>query len=209
MSDLAFSGLSARTTTRATDITGPDNLLLLLPNPGDEIAYATLVAELCARGRPPFVAILADGAPDGSHAVANARERASRAALHVLGMPDDRVLFVGLRQDRLPAEDEALFGTLKDAMALLSWRKDCNIIGAGFPGAEAGDRRATWQVADAIAREAALPLLVGAPRHALPGHPDQTLWDLDLTRWGPTCAAAALLHTPSPPEPSARFLRVA
>ena len=54
-------------TNRVIDITGPENTLILLPAPGDEVtACGGLIAEACARGLPPFVVIFGDGAQNGS-----------------------------------------------------------------------------------------------------------------------------------------------
>ena len=150
---------AVRRTARATDITGHENLLILLAAPGDESAFGTLIAELCARGRPPFVAVVGDGAPDGSAAAARVAERASRATLARWALPPERLLFVGLRQGRIPAPDAALFGPLKAAMALLSWRNDCNVVGASAGRDADGDRAAVWTLARRIAEENRLTLV--------------------------------------------------
>jgi LmbE family N-acetylglucosaminyl deacetylase len=179
----------ARVTTRVSDITGPENLMLFLPEPGGELACAGLIAESCARGRPPFVAVIGDGAPDGSAAVADGRERATRAALAALGLPDGRLLFVGMRQGRVPGPGHGLFPALARAMALLSWRHDCNVIGALATGADA-DTEATWRLAESVAGRDALPLLAIAPATPAPAGS----WTLDVSGWRAAVARARAAH---------------
>ena len=67
-------------------ITGDENVLILVPGPGDESLWCGgLIAESCRRGRPPFVMVLGDGT--GSHPrsaeyppdrLANLRDRETR-----------------------------------------------------------------------------------------------------------------------------------
>jgi LmbE family N-acetylglucosaminyl deacetylase len=184
----------AQETSRVIDITGPENTLLLLAAPGDEVsACGGLIAEACARGRPPFVVILGDGAPDGSADRARARERAARAACRELGLPDDRLLFVGLRQGAFPAVGTPLFRALQAAITEVSWRRDCNVILAPLATAPEGDAAATWQLARALSIDISAPLL--AAFTAAAPHPDmRASWRLDVRRWTPRLDAAGRAH---------------
>jgi LmbE family N-acetylglucosaminyl deacetylase len=187
-----------RDTTRVTDITGPENTLILVAAPGDEVtACGGLIAESCARGRPPFVVILGDGAPDGAARLARERERASRLACRLLGLPDDRLLFVGLKQNDFPATGTPFFNALQAAMAQVSWRRDCNVILAPFAAPDSqdtADATITWQLAHALARDTDIALLAGVPISALPKLPAKHSWRLDAHQWDARKADAALAH---------------
>ncbi len=180
------------------DITGPENTLILLAAPGDEVTECGgLIAEACARGRPPFVVILGDGAADGSARLARERERASRIACQNLGLSADRLLFVGLRQSAFPAIGTIFFKALQAAMAELSWRRDCNVILAPFAALdlnEDGDAVKTWQLADALAAEIERPLLARLRITALPRLPARQIWRLDTRHWNMSPAKAGLMH---------------
>jgi len=187
---------TAQDTSRLIDITGPENTLILLAAPGDEVtACGGFIAEACARGRPPFVVILGDGAPDGCGRLARERERASRTACRILGLPGDRLLFVGLQQGDFPAAGTKLFHALQAAMAQVSWRRDCNVILAPCAGEEnAGDAVTAWQLACALARDIDLSLVAGLPAANLSSPPSKHLWRLNARRWEDRKAEAGLAH---------------
>ena len=119
--------------TTLHDLTGDRTMLVLLAAPGDEsAACGTLIAEACARGRPPMVAVLTDGATIGApglsadgRAAAHARE--TRAAVAALGLPPGRLLMLGVRDGAVPAEG-AFFDQIVDAVAFLTWMRDLNVI---------------------------------------------------------------------------------
>jgi len=151
---------TSKDASRLIDITGPENTLILLAAPGDEVtACGGFIAQTCARGRPPFVVILGDGATDGSAKLARERERSSRFACRRLGLPDDRLMFVGLRQNDFPAIGMPLFNALQAAMVEVSWRRDCNAILAPFASEDKGDAAMVWQLACALAGEIGAPPL--------------------------------------------------
>lgn len=185
-------------TRRVIDITGPENSLILLAAPGDEVTECGgLIAQACARGRPPFIVILGDGAADGSARLARDRERASRVACRNLGLSEDRLLFVGLRQSAFPAIGTIFFKALQAAMAELSWRRDCNVILAPFTAldlSEAGDAVTTWQLANALAAEIERPLLACCRIGALPWLPARQIWRLDTRHGNTSHAKTGLLH---------------
>ncbi len=181
-------------TARVLDITGPENALILLAAPGDEVmACGGLIAAACARGQPPFVVILGDGAPDGCAALAHERELASRLACRRLGLPADRLLFAGLRQGAFPAIGTKLFNALKAAMAEVSWRRDCNVILAPDRG-DTADAAITWQLAEALAGEIEVTLLASVSMTARPRRGTAMSWRFDTRRWEAQKAEAGLAH---------------
>jgi LmbE family N-acetylglucosaminyl deacetylase len=190
--------LAARPTSRVFDITGPENTIIFLAAPGDEaVACGGLIAEACARGRPPFVVLLGDGAPDGDAARARACENASRLACRRLGLPDDRLLFVGLRQNDFPALGTPLFEALGAAMNEVSWRRDCNVVLAPFAAPErqdAADAVATWHLAGALAGGIAAPLVAGFQEDAPAWFRASVVWRLNMRQWDDRKAAAARAH---------------
>jgi len=185
-------------TGRLIDITGPENTLILLAAPGDEVtACGGFIAEACARGRPPFVVILGDGAADGCTKLARERERASRTACRLLGLPGDRLLFVGLKQSGFPAVGAPLFNALQAAMAEVSWRRDCNVILAPFASEEIGnaaDAVTAWRLACALAGDIEVSLLAGFPMTTPAGPSAKQAWRLDLRQWEDRKAMAGLAH---------------
>ncbi len=108
-------------------------MLVLAASPGDEsLACGCLIAEACARGRPPLVAILTDGASLGGpglseDARAAAHERETRAAVLALGLPPGRLLALGVRDDAVP-ESGAFFDQIVEAVSFLTWMRDLNVI---------------------------------------------------------------------------------
>jgi len=188
----------AQPTSRVIDITGPENTLILLAAPGDEvIACGGLIAEACARGRPPFVVILGDGAADGAATRARACEKASRAACRLLGLPDDQLLFAGLRQNDFPALGTPVFQAVWAAMAQVSWRRDCNVILAPFAapeGRDGADAVAAWQMAAALAGGIGVPLLAGFREDAPIWFRAAGFWRLNARQWDGRKAEAALAH---------------
>ena len=150
---------------QAADLARAENMLLLLPSWAQtESLFDELVAACCARGRPPYVAVLGDGAPDGSEHQARLCEKSTRQAVALLGLPKDRLLFVGIRQRKLPLPDQRLFSPLMAAMVELSWRQDCNLIAARATQATQGDVAAAWLLAMAMAEGLGLPVIAAVKK---------------------------------------------
>jgi len=117
-------------------------LLVLAPHPDDEsLGCGGLIAEACARGQIVHVAVLTDGT--GSHPNSKAyraprlkalRESEARAAVAELGLPPERLSFLGLRDAAAPhagADFDAAVARLADHMAAhdigticATWRHD-------------------------------------------------------------------------------------
>jgi LmbE family N-acetylglucosaminyl deacetylase len=138
-------------------------VLLLAVRPGDEIlGCAGLIAESCARGRPPFVCIVTDGSSDAAEKspeeFAQWRAEQSRAATALLDLPRERLLLFGLYDESVP-QAGALFQRLVDAVADIARRYDCNVLCAPFQPDPAGDDLAVQKLAEMVAARAGLTLI--------------------------------------------------
>jgi hypothetical protein len=119
------------------------NILIIAVRPGEE-SHRTggLIAELCRRGRPPFVTILTDGSAGAgpgaeAEAIAARLGAAARRAAGHLGLPAERLLLVGLH-DGTPDESPAMLDALVSAYDLLSWARDCQTVCVASDPAGAG-----------------------------------------------------------------------
>jgi LmbE family N-acetylglucosaminyl deacetylase len=129
---------------------GHRNLLVLLAVPGDETRFCgEMIAAECARGRPPFVAVLTDGGGDDAEALALARR--CFQAVNALGVPDEWFQMLGLRSGTLPVPG-ARFEAVVKALSMILWRRDCNVV--AVPWAE--DQRADYAAAHAVGRALAV-----------------------------------------------------
>jgi LmbE family N-acetylglucosaminyl deacetylase len=140
-----------------------ETVLMLIAQPGEEAsACGGLIRECCERGRPPFVVIVTDGTSTTNEAEAvpqqaQRRERETRRALGLLGVPRDRMLMVGIFSGTVP-QAGALFGAMMDAVVFLTWRYDCNAICAPCPSGT-DDHRAVNLVGKAVADAIQAPLI--------------------------------------------------
>jgi LmbE family N-acetylglucosaminyl deacetylase len=107
------------------------NLLIIAVRPSEESSrYGGLIAELCRRGRPPFLTILMDGSSGAAYAadaVAATKAAATRRAVSHLGLPPERLLLIGLH-DGAGSGEPAMVDALVSAFDLLSWARDCHTI---------------------------------------------------------------------------------
>lgn len=166
-------------TTDLNLLTGGQTLLILAARPGDEsAACGLLIAEACARGRPPLVAVLTDGACLGApglsadaRAAAHARE--TRAAVRALKLPPDRLLLLGVHDGTVPA-DGAFFERLVEAIGFLTWMRDLNVIcspcadalGAGAIAAEVARRCGIGRLSYGTSGDGVDAAELDASRHA-------------------------------------------
>jgi LmbE family N-acetylglucosaminyl deacetylase len=98
------------------EITGGGTALVLAPHPDDEsLGCGGLIAEACARGRPPVVVVLTDGSMShpSSRSHPPPRLRALRraeaqAAVGALGIESGRLHFLDLPDGRAPREGLAM-----------------------------------------------------------------------------------------------------
>lgn len=179
-------------------LTNGQNVLVLAPHPGEEtLGCGGLIAEACARGRPPYVAILADGS--GTHPASRAwpparlaalRQQETRAATAALGLDPDRLLFVGLFDGTVPASGP-FFDAVVGAIALVMWRQDCNVICAPADGAPHSDHRAAHAIAVAVAQRTGVRRFGFSPYAALP---EGTGLRLDIARHRAVKDRALALH---------------
>ena len=136
---------------------GDRPILILAPHPDDEsLGCGGLIAEACRVGWPPVVAILTDGSR--SHPNSRAypaerlralREQETQEAMAELGLPPERLAFLGYADTRAPHRGEALVNAAKRVCALVdawgcsiiatSWRHDphCDHAAAAAIGAAA------------------------------------------------------------------------
>jgi hypothetical protein len=148
MGERVCAAIVAYPSEPACHVMATQNVLLILPHWGmARTSSADVLAVCCALGRPPFVAILGDGAADNSVHLAQRH----------------RLLFVGIRQGHLPLPAHALFLPLKAALVQLSWRYDCNAFAAIDAQADP-DTSAVWQLARCLAEELGLSLISLSPQ---------------------------------------------
>ncbi len=114
-----------RAMTPMETLVATENLLVLAAVPGEEVRHCGgLIAHACARGRPPLVALLTDGAESDAEAAAVARR--ARQAAAALGLPETRLFLFGLR--RGAAADAVMQAALVDALHFLMWSRDCAVL---------------------------------------------------------------------------------
>lgn len=140
--------------------------LVLAPHPDDEsLGCGGLIADAVERGRAPVVAILTDGAMShpGSHRWPRERRvalrrRETEQAMAALGLPPDRLVFLGAPDGEAPDAASADGGRLAHAIATLARRHGCDTVLATSRFDPHGDHVA----ADGIA---ALACRLGGMRH--------------------------------------------
>lgn len=162
-----------------------ENLLVLVTRPGEETALCgALIAEACARGRPPLVAVLTDGsggAADGA-ARAQAWEHALGRATERLGLPRSRLFLFGLHDGTAPEAGTPVFEALIRAVHFLMWSRDCGVVVA--PEGGAGDHAvAAGVAAEVAARTGVRRVVFGGGSESLP---------LERPAWEAKAAAVAV-----------------
>ena len=137
-------------------LTGDAAALVLAPHADDEsLGCGGLIAEACARGRPPVVAILTDGV--GSHPNAPPaplralREREAAAATGLLGLPRDRLHFLRLPDTAAPLAGPGFIAAVAE-LARLFRRHRCGTIIAPWRHDPHCDHEAAAAMAVALAR---------------------------------------------------------
>ncbi len=148
------------------EVTGDETLFVLAASPGDEsLACGGLIAEACASGRPPLVAVLTDGTRLGPLRAAIAEDvlarrhaEETRHAVSLLGLPTDRLFLLGFYDGTAPS-DGRLFDAGVEAIGFLMWSRDCNVLCAPLAEAGCNDRRAARAMARAVAARTGVGLL--------------------------------------------------
>jgi hypothetical protein len=135
------------------------NILIIAVRPGEESRrYGGLIAELCRRGRPPYVTILTDGSGGAgaeAEAVAAARGAAARRAVDHLGLPAERLLLIGLH-DGASGSAPTILGALVSAYDLLSWARDCQTVCVAGDPAPSGDHDLARRLGEGLSAQAGL-----------------------------------------------------
>ena len=161
-------------------------LLVLAPHPDDEsLGCGGLIAAAVQRGTPPMVVIVTDGGMSHPNSRAYPRRRLratreaeARAAVAALGLPPDRIAFLGLRDAETPASGPE-FDAAVTVIASLALRIDARTVLATWQHDPHWDHQSTHLMAAAAARDAGL-------RHVA------------YPVWGLTLPPAALLPGPLP-----------
>ena len=182
--------------------------LILAPHPDDEsLGCGGLIAELCERGRPPLVLIATDGA--GSHPgsrdwpaarLATLREAEALAATARLGLPDDALDFLRLRDTAAPRAGAA-FEEACDRIAARAEAGRCDTLLAPWLGDPHCDHEAVQTMARAVARRRDMRLLsypvwgwLIAPDTAIAADGPTAGFRLDITRHLPRKGQAISEH---------------
>ncbi len=158
-----FSGVDRWPVVGLDAITG-GCALILAPHPDDEsLGCGGLIAQSCAQGQPPLVVMLTDGA--GSHPGSRShpperlralREAETKAATAGLGLPDSRLVFLGLPDTSAPTHGPA-FDAAVGSVAGLARHHRCRSVLASWRCDPHCDHEAAALVATAVARALGLP----------------------------------------------------
>jgi LmbE family N-acetylglucosaminyl deacetylase len=169
--------------------------LILAPHPDDEsLGCGGLIAAACARGEPPLVVVLTDGAASHprsrtwpSPLLRELRERETREAVAHLGLPPEHVLFLRYPDTQAPAEGRRL-RMAADVVAALARAHGCRSILSSWVHDPHCDHAAAHRIAALAARDGGLahrsfPVwgLTLPPDALVPAHPRGCR--LDVAPW--------------------------
>ena len=118
------------------DIVGSGSCLILAPHPDDEsLGCGGLIARCVAAGRPPLVVVLTDGAGSHPHSRAFPPDRLRavrscevRTAVSHLGLPPDRVVFLGEPDTGAPHHGPGFDRVVSRLAALVAQEVECTAI---------------------------------------------------------------------------------
>jgi LmbE family N-acetylglucosaminyl deacetylase len=180
--------------------------LVVAPHPDDEsLGCGGLIAEACAQGEPPIVAVLTDGT--GSHPNSRAypsqrlrdiREAEARSAVACLGLPDDRIFFLRNPDRQAPSKGPEFNEAVTRLVGLVR-HFGCRSILASWGSDPHSDHVATHNIAMVAAQVSevvhrAYPVwgLTLPPESRVPGHPAGLR--LDIARHLPAKRRAIRSH---------------
>jgi LmbE family N-acetylglucosaminyl deacetylase len=163
-------------------VLGEHPVLVLAPHPDDEsLGCGGLIAEHHARGHDVHVMVLTDGSGSHPHSreypaarLAALRMQETREAIAALGLPEDRIDFLGLPDGHAPLNGRQL----KEAagrVAAYAHSRGVRAICTTLPHDPHLDHQAAYRVGQLAAREVGARLL---------GYPVWT-WTLPPTGWLP------------------------
>ena len=156
----ALSAMRALPYGSFEDILGDRRAIVLSPHQDDEsLGCGGLIAEACARGLPPVVAFVTDGAKSHPNSpsfppgvLRSVRESEAQHALRALGMSDlSDVSFIGLPDSAAPHEG-ARFEEAVNSIAELAQRARCGTVLAPWRCDPHGDHVATYLMASEVGR---------------------------------------------------------
>lgn len=163
-------------------VVGEHSLLVLAPHPDDEsLGCGGLIAEHHARGHDVHVMVLTDGT--GSHPrsrgypsarLAALRMQEARGAIVALGLPEDRIDFLGLADGHAPLNGKQ-FNDAAAHVAQYARSRGVRAICTTWPHDPHPDHLAAYRIGQYVARE------IGA---RLFGYPVWT-WTLPPSGWLP------------------------
>jgi LmbE family N-acetylglucosaminyl deacetylase len=149
---------------------GDGSILVLAPHPDDEsLGCGGLIAEACATGRRIEVAILTDGSMSHPNSRAWPAERLAaqrrdeaRAAMAILGLPEDRLHFLD-QPDSAAAHDGPRFEAVLERLCGIMRAAEVGTLCAAWIGDPHGDHGAAAKLAAAAcarlgARHLAYPI---------------------------------------------------
>jgi LmbE family N-acetylglucosaminyl deacetylase len=112
-----------------------NTVMIIAPHPDDEtLGCGGMIAELCAKGRPPIVVIATDGSGShpGSRAYPPERLRVLRAAevaraVSILGLPEGNLHFLGMLDGAMP-RDGREFKHAVEVLNQIACENNCRTI---------------------------------------------------------------------------------
>ena len=163
-------------------VLGAEPLLVLAPHPDDEsLGCGGLIAEHHARGHDVHVLVLTDGTGSHPHSreypptrLAALRMGEARDAIRALGLPEDRIEFLGLRDGHAPLSGRKLDDAAARVAAYVCSR-GIRVICTTWPHDPHPDHQAAYRVGQLAARQVGARLL---------GYPVWT-WTLPPKGWLP------------------------
>jgi LmbE family N-acetylglucosaminyl deacetylase len=148
------------------DLFGEAPVLILAPHPDDEsLGCGGLIAECCSSGHPVNILVLTDGA--GSHPrsrkysgsrLATLRAEEARNAADALGLPLDRIDFLGLSDGHAPLRGKALRSTAA-RIAAFARERDIGTICTTWQHDPHRDHLAAYRLGKLVAEAIGVKLL--------------------------------------------------
>ncbi|MFT8809258.1 PIG-L deacetylase family protein [Gluconobacter sp.] len=168
----------------------PGTTLVLSPHPDDEsLGCGGFIATAARDGRPPVVVIVSDGSAShrGSAVwppprLARLRQAESRDAAAMLGLPSDRLFFLGLRDAAVPTEGEEFDAALCHLLEIVR-RHDCRTVLVPWRYDPHCDHEAVWIMGQKL--RSLLPRLriLAYPIWGLTLSPDMDIEETVPTGW--------------------------
>ncbi len=148
------------------EVLGAASALVLAPHPDDEsLGCGGLITACCEQARPPVVVIMTDGTGSHPHSaqyqpprLRMLREHEAREATARLGLPPERLHFLGLPDGRAPRQGPSFDAAVARMISLLT-DAGCGAIVAPWLHDPHCDHEAVQIMAREVARRTGLVLL--------------------------------------------------